>query len=143
MEALRFSRNSWHYHLATEYSSYRAPHEGPNLCGYIRSVVMGSIIALFITAVLATIAVSFESLIIWAIVCVQNGIWFKPGVETLFAFAIIGLALLAGVVILVCMTVFGSLNVLEKRRAAGKPDPFVINAVKSWHNKICKKVDFV
>lgn len=126
-----FNTNSWHYKLASTYTSF-SPYIHTDICSYTRKVVL----SFFSLAMIALASVFIG----WGIIDVALWAWFfyhgyflglmGPGIVTI--------SLSIAVLIIAGDTLLSSLRHYKTQKEPG----FIRKAYRSWKDKYCVKVEF-
>lgn len=155
MKEVKFSQNSWHWRLAHTYGNARTrydyetetdKYEG-DICSYTRSVLLGALAALLLTAVLGIIAASIANLGAWVVAGIIVGSWVK--LDPLGAI-IIAIAIVAA---LAALLIYASVEHEKWKRKRWerkheramfeeeKPETFVQAAYRKFKDKTCFRVE--
>lgn len=155
MKEVKFSQNSWHWRLANTYGNAKTrydyetetdKYEG-DICSYTRSVILGALAALFLTAVLGLIAASIANFGAWVVAGFLVGSWVK--IDAL-GFLIIALTIAVAVVAAMFYVVMKHEKWTRVRRARKqelamaeeeKPEGFVKAAYRKFKDKTCFRVE--
>lgn len=71
MKSLEFSKESWHYHLATVYGDMSKWREVTDLCTYVRYVGFGAFMACVVTVAVSAILYMYTNFFMWVYVCLR------------------------------------------------------------------------
>lgn len=139
MKSIELKKDSWHYHVATGYSSLREwETENTDICSYTRYVLKG----MFFIALIIIAASIILAPIVHLLVGIVVGLAY--GAVMLSPFSMIGLLIIAISVIIGIL--IGSLLWYEDRNKykvkVKKPDGYVKLAYKSWKEQYCARVEF-
>ena len=135
MKALKFSKNSWHYWLATFGDDYRKLGD---ICSYTRAVIKGSMLFSLVVLLVIGATVIHANLFAWISSMIVYQTMFAP--EILAGMGV-GLYLLIFVLLLI-----GAINYLWNQYCEcldNQPDNFVAHAYHSFKDKFCVKVEIV
>lgn len=149
MITLKFSKNSWHYRLAS-FGTDKVISD--NLCGYFWQVLWGFI--WFIWSSLCVILIAYCMLaepIAYLLAVFNTGVWVR--IDT---FLLVGLCCWAFILLIVAVSLFYELSekLKEKRRLAAyqrkfdkineveRKDNFIVAIWHKVHDKTCAKLEF-
>jgi len=137
-----FSKDSWHYRLATVYQFdvFSTPKE--DICGYVRQVIYG----MFTASMISIVSAFFIWCLIqpWLYFFVDG--WYKPSGNNSMALAI-GMTLYIMAFVIACILLYvGKIKVYLKEHTnwynkEQKPS-FIKQAYSSWKDKTCYKITF-
>lgn len=140
MKTLQFSRDSWHYKLASFTGFSWASSEDQNLCSYLRHVLFGLFTALIVTAMFGVVAFVVAHMVLGVWFSILMGQWFFSewgGAGVLLCSIGLGATFM--------MNLPRMIYAVVNRAKADhkKPDGFVVNAYKSWKGKYCLPVEII
>jgi hypothetical protein len=143
MKTLKFNSNSWHYWLATKIGDFYP--EGGDFCSYIRHVILGALVSLFMVAGASFVLYSLGREVYAAYTCWFTSVCtygkFERAVTT-------GVAILIGGVGAAVLMIWNSNRRMQIRIEIAngvRPEPqdsFVKTAYKSIKEKTCFRVEF-
>lgn len=67
------NKNSWHYHLATEYGNFNNGKEESDFCSYSREVIKGFLMTLVAIGIGSAIGFLYLDLALWTYFCIHTG----------------------------------------------------------------------
>lgn len=162
MKQLNFSKESWHYKLASmalynpkyldEYGE-ECGRDNADTCTYLRHVLGGAVLFSFITSILAGVAHLSLSLLF----AIGFSIAFKAWIftdEAMFTLIFTTIGAIVGISMLSCNMIARYLKRREEQRQfmygdslpktdVTKPDGFVKNTYRGWKDKFCLKINFI
>ena len=151
MKSLKFSTKSLHYRLALLWCNDDRYKISDNICGYFWQVLFGTVTAiLMFGAICVMLSITVVFPLVYLVVALQTGIWFKPPDEM-----IAGLCIDAVVILVVISTMIASYLYERKERKrerdyqrmiAGEQisnnDSFIVEVYRKFKNKTCVKLEF-
>ena len=145
MKPFVFSKDSWHYWLATEVGNFKDYIENTDICTYTRAVIKGAFWATVAVAVMCGLAYWITITLVWWVVVLQHGFFDAGGPIVLTAIVVIfgGSALIAEGVPWLYRKARNRIGANVTRREKVKTDTFVTEAYRSWKEKTCVCVTIV
>lgn len=146
MKPFVFNKDSWHYWLATELTSFSKYKTESNICEYTRAVLKGAFWATVGLAVALGLIYWVVITLVWWVVVFQHGFFDEPAPIVLSA--IVGIfAFSAGVSEGVPRLWKKARRKLydsrQAKREKVKTDNFITEAYRSWKEKTCVRVTLV
>lgn len=155
MKEVKFSQNSWHWRLANTYGNARTrydyetetdKYEG-DICSYTRSVLLGALGALVLTAVLCLIAACFANFAAWIAAGIVSGGWVAlDGAGAAFIALVVFVCAMAGALYL--SSEYEGWKYRRRMRKQEqamveeeKPEGFVKAAYRKFKDKTCFRVE--
>ena len=134
MKTLKFNRNSWHYKLASQFTSF---YEGDeyDICSYLKKVLG----ALFIVSLLILLTVSCCFLVgdflAYILVSIINLTWLAPEVPAIIT--------ICSIVLMVGLLIISYVGRISARVGDKIADSFIIESFLSFKGKYFPKIEFV
>ena len=146
MKPFVFNKDSWHYWVATELTSFSKFKTETNICEYTRAVLKGAFWAAVGLAVALGLIYWVVITLVWWVVVLQHG--FFDASAPIILSAIVGIfsvgALVAeGVPWLWKKARRKLYDSQQTKREKVKTDNFITEAYRSWKEKTCVRVTLV
>lgn len=139
MKTFKIKEGSWHYILATKYSTFYPHDEEMNLCAYVKYVLRGLCMALFATVVFGAFSVGVELLIISGLVWAKTGVFLLDGGQIIII-AMIGAIALMSICVFLSHFIIKAWETVAYQAAVREPG-FISTAWKNFKDKTCAKIE--
>lgn len=148
MKELKISRNSWHYHLISNYTTYNPDSDLTDFCSYVRAIFVG----LFsISCIIAIVCVFFYGLIVQELMYIISGFdqnflddndWLKCGL-TVWVF--LSLMAIWSLLTYITKTTYRKIMTISspKYNPVDKPDSVIYNIYNKYKDKVCYKIKII
>ena len=146
MKPFVFNKDSWHYWLATELTSFGKFKTETNICEYTRAVLKGAFWAAVGLAVALGLIYWVVITIVWWVVVLQHGFFHEPLPIVLSSIVgIFGVSALIGTGVpwLWKKARRKLYDSRQAKREKVKTDNFITEAYRSWKEKTCVRVTLV
>lgn len=139
MKPFVFSKNSWHYWLASEFGSLRV-WEYDDICTYTRAVLRGMFWGSVVFAILLGLAYWLLITIVWWVVVLQYGFLEVPSAITMTV--MIFIATVSVAVNYSVKWLKRTIHNNKSGRIETKDPGFITKAYRSWKDKTCVSISF-
>lgn len=119
MKTVQLNKKSWHYRLVNYYGNFEGYNCNSepvktNICDYSKEVLFGLFRVLLITLGILVLSLHMMMAVLWAIACIQVGVWVDPDEA-----AAVGIVFFAAAVVigLIFVVMYGREERLERREA--------------------------
>lgn len=141
MQPIVFKSDSWHYKLACRVG-YKYWRSNLELCGYVRWVLWGMVLAVIGTAVALAMLYAAGDAIAWWLAMLVSGSAIHAGFGAgLFTVSLIAL----GIIVAVGWTMLIGAPYVSawlKRTDIELTPSFIVEAYRSFKTKTCRRIDF-